>query len=197
MGTANLTGSASSIINVIKEVFMNILTVFSGSRFSSPKKLLRGLGLWGALVALLGAASLHAQEDGPAVAKQIEVSEARVRVPMPGKEVTVAYFTLHNRRDAAEHLDGVSSPIAGRAELHQHREEEGMMRMRKVERVALPAHSQLAFEPGGYHVMLFDLQRQPQTGEEVELVLSFADGSQLSVSAEVESVFDRPHHHHH
>lgn len=174
---------------------MNSPSTFSGSWFTGPKKLLHFLSSLSALTLLLAVAPLQAQ-DGAKVAKQVEVSDARVRVPLPGKEMTVAYFTLHNRSGTALHLDSVSSPLAGRAELHQHREEEGMMRMRKVERVALAANANLVFEPGGYHVMLFDLRRQPQTGDEVELVLKFADSSELSVSARVESVFDRPHHHH-
>ncbi len=175
---------------------MKNLLILNSSLLIGPERWIKCLCLLSALVALLGATSLQAQQTAPAVAKQIEVSEARVRVPLPGKELTVAYFTLHNRSDKVRHLDGVSSPIAGRAELHQHREEDGMMRMRKVERVALAANSQVAFAPGGYHVMLFDLRSDPQTGEEVELVLSFADGSQLSVSAKTESIFDRSHHDH-
>lgn len=174
---------------------MKRLSILDRSFAGGARCLCRSLSV-GALFALLVSVPLAAQQEGPKAAKQIEVSEARVRVPLPGKELTVAYFTLHNRSDAAQHLDAVSSPIAGRVELHQHREEEGMMRMRKVERVALAANSHMAFEPGGYHVMLFDLSRKPQTGEEVELVLTFADGSELSVSAKVESVFDRPHHNH-
>lgn len=174
---------------------MKRLSKCGASITAGARSICRSLSVMGVLVALV-AAPLQAQQEGQSAAKQIEVSEARVRVPLPGKELTVAYFTLHNRADKAQHLDAVSSSIAGRAELHQHREEEGMMRMRKVERVALPANARVAFEPGGYHVMLFDLSRKPQTGEEVELVLNFADGSKLSVSAKVESVFDRPHHNH-
>lgn len=175
---------------------MKRLSICGASFTARAWSVCRSLSLVGALVALVATVPLQAQQEEPSAAKQIEISDARVRVPLPGKELTVAYFNLHNRADKALHLDAVSSPIAGRAELHQHREEEGMMRMRKVERVALPASARVAFEPGGYHVMLFDLSRKPQTGEKVELVLHFADGSKLSVSANVESVFDRPHHNH-
>ena len=130
------------------------------------------------------------------VAQGVVVSEAKVRVPVPGRNLTAAHFHLHNQSAQERILVSVTSPIAARTELHNHTEEDGMMRMRRVENVAVPAQGHQHFQPGGYHVMLYDLHRRPQTGESVPLLFIFDDGSQLSVDAVAASVFDRPHHNH-
>lgn len=136
------------------------------------------------------------EESTASLARGLEVSEAVIQVPIPGKNLTVAYFTLRNRLDEPRRLVAVSTPVAERAELHQHSEKDGMMSMRQVEAVTLPARGRLSFQPGGYHVMLFKLQRQLQTGQGQELLLTFDDGAELVVTAQVQSVFDRPHHNH-
>ncbi|MDQ2078229.1 copper chaperone PCu(A)C [Marinimicrobium sp. ABcell2] len=142
-------------------------------------------------------ASVVQAGEAPKVTQGVAISEAKVRVPMPGRDLTAAYFHVHNQRDQERFLVSVSSPIAERAELHSHSEVDGMMRMRREDKVQIPAQGHQHFQPGGYHVMLLDLRRRPQTGESVELVLTFDDGSQLSVDAVAESVFDRRHDNHH
>jgi copper(I)-binding protein len=64
---------------------------------------------------------------------------------------------------------------------------EGMMTMREVESVAIPAGGTVAFEPGGYHVMLMDLAEPLEAGTTVEVTLTFANAGEIKVSAEVRS----------
>lgn len=142
------------------------------------------------------AAAVHAEEAPRKVTQGVVVGEATIHIPVPGRNLTAAHFHLHNQTAHDRALVSVTSPIAARTELHNHTEEDGMMRMRRVEQVSIPARSHRHFQPGGYHVMLYDLHRRPQTGEAIPLVLIFDDDSQLSVDAVAESVFDRPHHNH-
>lgn len=150
-----------------------------------------------ASVMMIMLAAVVQADDAPSqVTQGVVVSEARVRVPVPGRNLTAAHFHLHNQSAHERILVSVTSPIAARTELHNHTEEDGMMRMRRVESVPIPAQGHQHFQPGGYHVMLYDLHRQPQSGESVPLLLTFDDGSQLSVDAVAESVFDRSQHNH-
>lgn len=126
----------------------------------------------------------------------VEVIDATVRVPLPGKNLTSAYFLLHNTGEEARSLVSVSAEFAERAELHEHDSVDGMMRMRRVDSVEIPAGEQVRFASGGYHVMLFGLNRRPRTGDPLQLLLRFDDGSEQSVKAYAVSVFDRPHHDH-
>jgi copper(I)-binding protein len=61
----------------------------------------------------------------------------------------------------------------------------GMMAMRPVSQIDVPAGETVALEPGGYHVMLLELVAPLQTGDAVQLTLTFEDGTTQTVSAEV------------
>lgn len=133
-------------------------------------------------------------ESKPEAGDTIEVIDATVRVPIPGKDNTSAYFLLRNPGDREQALVDIHVDFAERAELHNHETRDGMMRMRQVESVAIAPGEEVRFQSGGYHVMLFELKRRPRTGDPLDLVLEFEDGSRQSVKAHAVSVFDRPHH---
>ena len=113
---------------------------------------------------------------------------ARIRGLPPGQTVTGAFLQLRNLTASEQVLVGVTAPFADRAEIHSHSHSDGMMRMRQVERVAIAAGQTQAFEPGGYHIMLFGLSRSLRDGEQLPLILTFASGEQLQVQAQVQSV---------
>ncbi len=119
----------------------------------------------------------------------VQVSDAFVRGLPPGQRTTVAFFVLSNSGERQRVLIGVESEVAERTEIHQHSHEQGIMRMRQAQ-VVTAAGASTRFESGGYHIMLFDLKRSLNSGEEVLLHLNFADGSRLPVRARVRSVLD-------
>jgi copper(I)-binding protein len=149
-------------------------------------------GIFLGLVLALGVSA----EEEPALklATGIKVSGAYINIPVPGTQSTAAFFILANASDKDVALTAVQSDLARRIELHSHVHENGMMKMRKLKLVNIPAKSSIAFASGSYHVMLFDLQRAIQTGEKVNLTLEFSDGSQLATQAQVKSLFDSKHH---
>jgi copper(I)-binding protein len=84
-------------------------------------------------------------------------------------------------------LVGVSTPAAGRAELHEMAMENNTMRMRQVDGIDLPAGKPVNLATGGYHVMLFDLKRQLKEGETVPVTLVVQDGAKKRSSVTVEA----------
>ena len=54
---------------------------------------------------------------------------------------------------------GVSTPVAGTAEIHEMKMEGNVMRMRAVPSLDLPKGQSVQLKPGGYHVMLMDLKQ--------------------------------------
>jgi copper(I)-binding protein len=64
-------------------------------------------------------------------------------------------------------------------------EGDGMMGMREVEEIPVPAGETVALEPGGYHVMLIDLAAPLEVGTTFELTLEFAKAGTIVVEAEV------------
>jgi copper(I)-binding protein len=61
----------------------------------------------------------------------------------------------------------------------------GMMTMRPVERIDVPAGETVALEPGGYHVMLLDLAAPLEVGATVEVTLTFESAGTQVVTADV------------
>lgn len=118
-----------------------------------------------ALVALIAAGCA-----GAARAQPVTVKDAWVRAPAPGQKVAAAYMELEGRTHSV--LTGVASAAAARAELHSTSMEEGVMRMRPVARLALPAGSTVKLAPGGLHIMLVDLRRPLRPGDKVPLTLT-------------------------
>jgi copper(I)-binding protein len=127
------------------------------------------------LVAIL-IAPAHAAEPS------LAVRDAWVRAT-PG--AAAAYLTLENRSGRSDRLVSVGSPVARRVELHESRVENGIMRMRRIEGIAVPAGGSVRLEPGGLHVMLMGLHEPLAEGQGVPLTLSFESGATLAVDAEV------------
>lgn len=135
-----------------------------------------------------------ASEAVPRVNAEVELTDAYINVPLPGKTTTVAFFTVHNRSAKPVVITGVQTDGAARAELHSHTHENGIMKMRKEDQVSIPARSTLAFAPGSWHVMLFEVQPGLMTGDELHLTVQFADGTMVLTTARLKSLFDKPHH---
>jgi len=127
----------------------------------------------------------------------VSVSDAWVRGTVPGQKVTGAFMQITSATDAS--LVAVTSPVAKVAEIHTMSHEGGVMKMRRVEAIALPAGKPVELGPGGYHVMLMDVGQPLKEGETVPLTLTFADKAgnrtTLAVSATVRALAAPAHKH--
>jgi copper(I)-binding protein len=61
----------------------------------------------------------------------------------------------------------------------------GTMTMQQVARVEVPAGDTVAFEPGGYHVMLLDLAEPLVAGDTFEMELTFEKAGTVTIEVEV------------
>ncbi len=118
-------------------------------------------------------------------ADQISVIDPYVRMTPPGTRTTAAFMALKNAGDAEAKLVTAASSVANVTELHNHINDGGVMRMRQVKEIAVPAKGEVALKPGGYHVMLIDLKAPLKEGDHVVVTLGFADGSSKEVHATV------------
>jgi periplasmic copper chaperone A len=107
----------------------------------------------------------------------IDVIDPYVQLTPPGIRVSAAYLTLRNGGDRDARLVAASCPSAGATELHTHIDDNGVMRMRQVREIIVPAKGAVAFKPGAYHVMLIDLKTPIKEGDKLAITLVFADGS--------------------
>ena len=114
-----------------------------------------------------------------AVGQSVNAANVWARATAPGQNTASVYFDLTSDRDAA--LVAAGSPVAGRAELHATTVDNGVMRMRPLARVDLPAGQTVRLTPGGMHLMLLDLKQPLKAGDKLPLVLSIqSTGSSLT-----------------
>lgn len=105
----------------------------------------------------------------------VTISDAWVRAMAPGQKVGAAYLTLKSAAETT--LVKAESPVAGSVEIHSMTMNDGVMKMRMLDALPLPAGKTVKLEPGGFHLMLFDLKQPLKAGEKVEFVLHFKDAT--------------------
>lgn len=129
------------------------------------------------LAALVVLAACGAEPGPPLV-----VSDLQVFAPLPGSSTGVAYMTLTNQSRAELVIRAAQSPQFSRAEFHETRMEDGVMKMRSVEHVAIGAGESVQLESGGLHLMLIGANAGIAVGTPVSLELDH-DGGIVIVSA--------------
>ena len=112
-----------------------------------------------------------------------KVEGAWARGSVPGQQGTGAFMKITAAQ--AMQLVGVSTPVAGTAEVHEMKMEGDVMRMRAVPKLDLPAGQAVELKPGGYHVMLMDLKQPLVPGSTVPLTLSLRDANGVESKLEL------------
>lgn len=133
--------------------------------------------LLAALLALGGCGGTAS--DAAPTAAGLEITDARVREPVPGRTMTAGYFTARNTTDRAMTLVAVSSPAAGSVEMHVSEQDGDMMRMRQLDSVEIGGGNTVRFEPGGRHLMLFGIESLPAEG--IDVTFERSDGETTTV----------------
>ena len=111
------------------------------------------------------------------------VEDIYVRAVPPGQLNTGVFMILNNKTDAIQSIVNAQSSAAKVVELHTHVHEDGMMKMRRIDKIDIPANGQTVLKPGGLHVMLMGLNQQIEEGRPVEVILEFANGETKIVQA--------------
>ena len=143
----------------------------------------------------LATAALCLLSTGVYAGNALQVEDPYVRAVPPGQTNSAAFMTLTNASDADHALVAAESSASKVVELHTHKMEGGMMKMRRLDKIELPAGETVKLQPGGLHVMLIGLARQLSPGDNVEITLVLDDGSRTSVAAPVKTVQQTMEHH--
>ena len=117
----------------------------------------------------------------------IHIGDPFSRALPPTSKNGAVYLTLTNHGHNPDQLVGAATPIAEHAEMHTHRMEDGMMKMRKVDQVELPPHEEVEFAPGGNHIMLIGLSQPLKEGERFQMMLHFKEAGHVMVEVAIES----------
>ncbi|MBO9543873.1 copper chaperone PCu(A)C [Caulobacter sp.] len=137
-----------------------------------------------ALTAILAAST--AAQAGDYKLGQLTIRQAWSRPAQAGMN-GVGFFTVVNAGKTPVTLKSVETPAAGKAEIHQSSTKGGVMSMRRQDNgVVIPAGGQVAFAPGGYHLMLIGLKTAQAQGQKVPVTLVFDNGRKAQVELAVQ-----------
>lgn len=118
----------------------------------------------------------------------VYVESAYVRAVPPGQMNSAAFMQLKNEGPEDITLVAAKSQVANNVELHTHTQDNGVMRMRQISEISLPAGEVIKLQPGGMHIMLIGLTQNLSAGENISLSLEFSDGSTQALEVPVQTV---------
>ncbi len=121
-------------------------------------------------------------------AASVVVEDAYVRSMPPTQTVTGAFLVFKNSTDSDRAVVSAESDVSDKVELHTHLHEDGVMKMRQVDQIDVPAGGETVLEPGGFHVMLIGLKQPLKLGQMVDIKFYIDDGSSTQVQAEVKTI---------
>ncbi len=105
-----------------------------------------------------------------------------------------AFLVIRNSGPGEDRLIAASSPAAGNVEIHTHAmTEDGVMQMRRIDGIYIPANETVTLAPGDLHLMLFDLTAPLTAGGSFPLTLSFENSDDITVDVSVVSTGGRMH----
>lgn len=147
-----------------------------------------------------------------AAASELEIEDVWARQSPMGTTMGAIYLTITSPEDDQLVAAAVPTEVAGDTQIHETvmaeegdmtsttmmaegdmssttmaegGDDMGSMTMREVDSIELPAGEMVELKPGGYHVMLIDLVKPLEVGEEIELTLTFEKAGDQTVTAEV------------
>jgi len=122
-------------------------------------------------------------------AGDLVISQAWSRATPGGAKVAGGFLTIENKGTAPDKLVAVSAEIAGKAEIHEMAMDNGVMKMRPLDKgLVIEPGKTVKLAPGGNHLMLQDLKGPFKQGEKVPVTLEFEKAGKVSVALDVQGV---------
>lgn len=129
------------------------------------------------------------EHKAPAAGPTVIAGELRIEGawawPAAAGETAAVYLTIANSGHMADALVSAHTEVAQTVELHEMHMEGDVMHMQPVPQFEIPAHRQVALQPGDGHLMLIGLKRELKPGDHFPLGLHFASGGEVTVTVEV------------
>ncbi|MGB0570849.1 MAG: copper chaperone PCu(A)C [Alphaproteobacteria bacterium] len=135
-----------------------------------------------ALLFLASPALAHEEKS-----EHLTISHPWSRATAPSQKVGAVFMTITTNGNITDRLIGAKSPDAETVQIHNHTMVDGVMRMRPVDGVPIPATGNAVLEPGGYHVMLIGLKVPLFEETVIPLTLLFETAGRVEIEAVVEA----------
>ena len=142
-------------------------------------------GLTIAFTACFSASSAFAQQSVTAVAAPV-VSETWIKTTIPGSAVSAAYMQIKSATPCK--LIKATSSAAGIVEIHDMKMNDGVMEMKALDAIDVPANKAVELKPGGMHVMLMNVKKPINKGDKIPMTLTFEGANKKTVLVTLELV---------
>ena len=148
------------------------------------------------LLLLVAACSLNAFADAAKIGA-ITIDHPWARAT-PGAVKNSAAFMLFDNKGAADKLVSVTGTVAKEIQIHSMVTEAGVMKMREINGLDIPANGKAELTPGGYHIMLIGIADGLKEGTKFPLTLKFEKAGEITVQvvAEKPGAHDHAEHKH-
>jgi periplasmic copper chaperone A len=150
--------------------------------------LIRRCLLIGVLALTMALGPRFAEAGSSSHGTSLSIKSAFARATIGAGKTGAAYLTIHNPTGHSDKLIGARTSAAKRAALHTHLHENGVMKMRPIDAVEIPAHGMAALKPGGDHLMLMGLTAPLKQGEHFSVTLILEKAGEIDVKIKVGAV---------
>ncbi len=115
----------------------------------------------------------------------LKITNAWAKTTVPGGSVSAAYMQLQS--DKPLKLLKAESPLTKTVEIHNMKMNDGVMEMKAVDAVDIPAKKMVELKPGGYHIMLIKVSKPINKDDKVPLTLTFEGADKKTFTVDVEA----------
>lgn len=134
----------------------------------------------------------HAHGDTAEAAAPVRVEDAWARAAMAGRN-GAAYGRLVNETGEADRLIAVTGDVSEVVEIHEMSMNDGVMQMRKLEALDVPAGGAVMLEPGGNHIMLIGLKEALAEDGNLSLTFVFEKAGEVRVEMPIRKAGGHSH----
>ena len=125
-----------------------------------------------------------------AFAQDIKVGAITIDHPWaratPGAVKNSAAFMSFGNKGAADKLISVTGDVAKEIQIHSMITEAGVMKMREIKSLDIPANGKAELKPGGFHIMLIGIPDGLKEGTKFPLKLKFEKAGEVTVQVTAE-----------
>lgn len=128
----------------------------------------------------------------PTTAAEYRVGDITITNPWaratPGRTRNGGAYLMITGGAADDQITGADTPVSKKAAIHGHSHENGVMKMREVRNLEVPAGEVMMLKPGGLHIMLIKLKHALKKGDSFPLTLHFAKAGDVTVEVQIMGV---------
>lgn len=119
----------------------------------------------------------------------LEIRHPHAQAPFNNARVTGGYITIINNGSTADKLIAVKVVFAEKAEIHEMKMENDIMKMRALEGgLSIPANRTTSLSSGANHIMFTGLKEKLNDGDKRKAILVFEKAGEIEISFSFETL---------